>query len=288
MNNQNKSLKECITDARVKGVAIGHFNISNSDGFTAVVNAARELNVPVIIGVSEGERDYIGVNEVSAMVKAYRAHTGHPVFLNADHTYTFERVKEAVDADFDSIIFDGTELPIEQNIKIAKQCVEYAKSKNKDILVEAEIGFIGKSSKVLDTVPDGAGVLTEVNDAVNFVNETGIDLLAPSVGNIHGIVKTGEPALNIARIKEIHDAVNIPLVLHGASGNSNEDIKNAINAGISIVHVNTELRVAYRNGLLEALNAHPDEISPYRYLKGAQSAMQKVVTEKLKLFNKMS
>lgn len=288
MNNQNKSLKEYITDARVKGVAIGHFNISNSDGFTAVVNAAHELNVPVIIGVSEGERDYIGINEIAAMVKAYRDHTGRPVFLNADHTYTFERVKEAIDAGFDSIIFDGTELSVEQNIKITKECIEYAKAKNSEILIEAEIGFIGKSSKILDSIPDGAGVLTEVKDAIQFTQETGVHMLAPSVGNIHGIVKGGEPSLNIQRIKEIHDAVKIPLVLHGASGNSNDDILKAIDAGISIVHVNTELRMAYKNGLIEALSTHPDEISPYRYLKGAQNAMQKVVMEKLKLFNKLN
>jgi fructose-bisphosphate aldolase class II len=113
-------------------------------------------------------------------------------------------------------------------------------------------------------------------------------MLAPAVGNVHGIVKTGEPALNINRIKEIKDSINLPLVLHGASGNSIEDINNAINAGISIIHINTELRVAFKNGLVKSLQEDPDQIAPYKYLKGARNAMQKVVEEKLKLFNKIS
>jgi fructose-bisphosphate aldolase class II len=288
MEIKNKSLREYIQEAEKRGIAIGHFNISNSDGFWAVVLGAKTLNVPVIIGVSEGERDFIGVKEISAMVKTYRESTGQPVFLNADHTYSFDRVKEAVDASFDSVIFDGTELSFEENILITKKCVEYAKSKNADILIEAEIGFIGKSSKILDVIPEGVGKITSIDEAGEFVKATGVDMLAPAVGNVHGIVKTGEPALNINRIKEIKDSINLPLVLHGASGNSIEDINNAINAGISIIHINTELRVAFKNGLVKSLQEDPDQIAPYKYLKGARNAMQKVVEEKLKLFNKIS
>lgn len=280
-----KLLKDCVEDARRKKVAVGHFNISNSDGFWAVVLGAKELNVPVIIGASEGERDFIGKNELAAMVHAYRESTGQEVYLNADHTYSFEKVKEVIDAGYDSVIYDGSALPIEENVKIAKQCVEYARSVNPNIIVESEIGFIGKSSKLLDSVPEGVGRLTEVQEAVDFVNSTGVDMLAPAVGNVHGIVKGGEPALNILRIKEIADSVKTPLVLHGASGNSNEDIVNAIEAGISIIHINTELRVAFKSGLMKSLSKDPDEIAPYKYLKGAREAMQKVVVEKLKLFN---
>lgn len=280
-------LKECIKDARKKGVAIGHFNISNSDGFWAVVLGAKEIGVPVIIGVSEGERDFIGLREVAAMVHAYRDSTGQPVFLNADHTYSFDRVKEAIEAGYDAVIYDGTELPLEENISIAKKCVDYAKKVNPNILIEAEIGFIGKSSKLLDSVPDGVGRLTEVEEAKDFVEQTGVDMLAPAVGNVHGMVKGGEPALNINRIKEISGAVETPLVLHGASGNSVDDIKKAIAAGISIIHINTELRVSYRSGLMKSLQENPDELSPYKYLKGARNAMQKVVEEKLKLFNNL-
>lgn len=288
MNSKNKSLKEYILEAKEKKIAVGHFNISNSDGFWAVVLGAKNVGVPVIIGASEGERDFIGVNELSAMVKTYREHTGQPVFLNADHTYSFDRVKEAVDAGYDAVIFDGTELPIEENIALTKKCVEYAKQTNPNIIVEAEIGFIGKSSKVLESVPDGVGRLTEVSEALDFVKATGVDMLAPAVGNVHGMVKGGEPALNINRIQEISDALQVvPLVLHGASGNSIEDVKAAIVAGISIIHINTELRVAFHSGLVKSLEDNKNEIAPYKYLKGAREAMQKVVEEKLRLFNNL-
>ena len=281
----NKSLREYIIEEKEKGVALGHFNISNSDGFLAVVLGAKAVGVPVIIGVSEGERDFIGVKEVAAMVKTYRESTGRPVFLNADHTYSFDRVKEVVDAGYDAVIFDGTELALEENIQTTKKCVEYAKSVNPNIIVEAEIGFIGKSSKVLDVVPEGVGRLTEVAEAKSFVEETGVDMLAPAVGNVHGIVKGGEPALNIERIKEISNSVAVPLVLHGASGNSIDDIKNSIKAGISVIHINTELRVAFKEGLMKAFHDDPDQVAPYKYLSVAREAMQKVVEEKLKLFN---
>lgn len=287
MTKITPTLEECIRDAQKRKVAVGHFNISNAEGFWAVVLAAKELKVPVIIGVSEGERDFIGVREVAAMVRAYRESTGQPVFLNADHTYSFERIVEVVDAGYDAVIFDGTELPIDTNIQTTKKAIQYAKSKNPSIIFEAEIGFIGKSSKLLDKVPEGVGQLTSPEEALNFVKETGADMLAPAVGNVHGIVKGGEPALNILRIKEISEATGVPLVLHGASGNSNEDVVAAINAGVAVVHVNTELRVAYRSGLMKALQEHPDEVAPYKYLKGARNAMQKVVEEKLRVFNKM-
>lgn len=282
-----KNLKHYVDEAQKSGRAIGHFNISNSDGFWAVVLGAKEVGVPVIIGVSEGERDFIGVMEISAMVKTYRESTGQPVFLNADHTYSFERVKEVVDAGYDAVIFDGTELSFEENVATTKKCVEYARSVNPEILIEAEIGFIGKSSKLLDAVPEGVGKMTSVEEAKGFIEATGVDMLAPAVGNVHGIVKGGEPALNIERIKEIKEATGLPLVLHGASGNSVDDIQKAIEAGISIIHINTELRVAYRSGLIKSLQEDPDQIAPYKYIKGARIAMQKVVEEKLRLFNKM-
>ena len=281
-----KTLHEYIQDAEKKGIAIGHFNISNSDGFWAVVLAAKDLNVPVIIGVSEGERDFIGVREVAAMVRAYRDATGQPVFLNADHTYSFDRVKEVVDVGFDMVIIDGTELSFEDNVAMTKKSVEYAYSVNPNIIVEAEIGFIGKSSKLLDKVPDGVTVTTP-EEAKAFVEATGAHMLAPAVGNVHGIVKGGEPALQIEVIRKIKESAQVPLVLHGASGNSDSDVTAAIDAGISIVHVNTELRVAYRGGIIKSLQENPDEVAPYKFLKGARVAMQKVVEEKLKVFNKI-
>ncbi|MFZ2049092.1 MAG: class II fructose-bisphosphate aldolase [Minisyncoccia bacterium] len=282
-----KTLREYVDEAVQKKVAIGHFNISDSEGFKAVVESAKELKVPVIIGVSEGERDFIGVDEVRAMVDAERFKE-YPIFLNADHTYSVEKVKEAVDAGFDSVIIDGANLSFEENVKLTKEAVIYAKLKNPDILVEAELGFIGQSSKIIDKVPDGVSVETETKpeDAEKFINETGIDMFAPSVGNIHGMVKTGEPKLNIELIKAIHEKIKIPLVLHGASGNSDADIVAAIDAGISIVHINTEIRLAYKHGVEEGVKI--DEAAPYKFMAEGVEKMKKVVTAKLKLFNKIS
>jgi fructose-bisphosphate aldolase class II len=285
------NLREHIEQARKKGIAIGHFNISTLDGIWAVVDAAKGLNVPVIIGVSEGERDYVGVREVAAIVKTIREERGQPIFLNADHTYSFERVKEAIDAGFDAVIFDGAQLSFEENVRIAKKCVEYARASGRDVIVEGELGFIGTSSKVLDEIPAGAVVgeanMTKPEDALRFVTETGVDLLAPAVGNIHGVVRGGDPALNTDRVKEISKAVQIPLVLHGASGNSAEDIAQSVKNGVAIVHVNTELRLAYRSGLMKSLSENPDEVAPYKFLRPAKLAMQKVVEEKLRIVNNL-
>jgi len=285
------TLREHIVSATKNKTAIGHFNVSTLDGVWAVADAAKELGVSVIIGVSEGERDYVGVHEIAAIVKSIRQNRGQDLFLNADHTYSFERVKEAINAGFDSVIFDGAQLSFEENVKITKKCVEYARSVGSkqgcDIMVEGELGFIGTSSKILDAIPKGAVVgdknMTKSEDALQFIKETGIDLLAPAVGNIHGVVVGGDPALNIGRVQAIHEATGIPLVLHGASGNSSEDIRASIKAGVSIVHVNTELRIAYRSGLMKSLSENHDEVAPYKFLKPAKLAMQKVIEEKLKI-----
>ena len=172
------------------------------------------------------------------------------------------------------------ELSFEENIKITKRCVEYAKMVNPEIIVEAELGFIGKSSKILDEIPSGVKIteefLTKAEEAKEFVEKTGVDLIAPAVGNIHGMLRGGkDPALNIERIREIRKSVGVPLVLHGGSGNSADDFTDAISAGVSIVHISTEIRVAYRTALQLSLQENPDEIAPYKYLKEAVKAVEK-------------
>ena len=157
---------------------------------------SKKLNLPVIIGVSEGERDFIGVKQVKALVDTIKSE-GIPIFLNADHTYSVERVKEVVDAGFDAVIIDGAEKSFEENLKMTKESVDYARSKNPEILVEAEIGFIGKSSKLLDEIPEGVEIsentMTKPEEAKEFVKKTGVDLFAPSIGNVHGIIRGATP-----------------------------------------------------------------------------------------------
>jgi fructose-bisphosphate aldolase class II len=269
-------------------VAIGHFNISNLEGFWAVTNAAKNLNLPVIIGVSEGERDFVGIKQIKALVDTMKA-DGRPVFLNADHTYSVDRVKEVVDAGFDAAIIDEAEKSFNENLQLTKAAVDYKNSKNPEIIIEGELGFIGKSSKVLDAIPEGVNftdeMMTKPEEARDFVMQTKVDLFAPAVGNVHGMVKGGDPKLNIGRIKEIKEATGIPLVLHGGSGNTDEEFKQAIQAGISIIHINTEIRLAYKQGLQKSLAEFPEEIAPYKYLKPAIKEMQLVVERRLALFN---
>lgn len=287
-----KTLKQSVLEAREKKVAIGHFNISNLEALWGIFKAAQSLNVPVIIGVSEGERDFVGVKQAVALVKSIREEFDYPIYLNADHTYSFDRVKEAIDAGFDSVIIDGAKLSFEENVKLTKQCVEYAKASGREVLVEAELGYIGQSSKVLDEIPEGVMLdessLTDPVKAKEFVDMTGIDMLAPAIGNFHGMLRGGvDPKLNIERTKEIYETTGIPLTLHGGSGNSEDDFKQAIANGVSIVHINTEIRVAFRDAIKKSLQENPEEVAPYKFLKPGVKAVQEVVEKKLRFFNNL-
>jgi len=285
-----KTLREAVAEAQAKKVAIGHFNVSNLEGVWAVFRAAQALNVPVIIGVSEGERDFVGVSAIAAVVASIREEFDYPIYLNADHSYSFERVKVAIDAGFDAAIIDGTKLSFEDNVAMTKQCVVYARQCGRDVLIEGELGYIGQSSKILDAIPDGVTLdpasLTSPEQAQAFIEATGVDMLAPAVGNIHGMLRGGvDPKLDIELIGQISETTGKPLVLHGGSGNSDDDFRAAIAHGVAIVHINTELRVAYKMGLQKAFADMPDEIAPYKYLAVARDAMHVVVTHKLKVFN---
>lgn len=283
-------LRDYIADAERKGIAIGHFNISNLEALHGVCAAARELKLPVIIGVSEGEREFVGIHEAAALVQTYREKYNQPVFLNADHTYSVEGVKKAIDAGFDAVIFDGVKLSYEDNIIATRECVRYARASGRDVLVEAELGNIGQSSKILDKVPDGVATdekfLTTPEEAKRFVKETGVDLLAPAVGNMHGMLSKGKnPKLNIERISEIRQTCGVPLVLHGGSGTSDSDFQDAIKAGISTIHINTEIRIAFKEALKKALKEQKKEIAPYKFLQPTVDAIKESVKDRLELFN---
>lgn len=220
-----RTLREVIEGARGRGVAVGHFNFSDSTQLSVIAETARELGVPVMVGVSEGERAFIGVAQAAALVGVFRA-KGQEIYLNADHTKTIEGVKEAIDAGFDEVLFDGSKLSVEENIAQAKEAVAYAHASGRDVLIEGELGYIGASSQLLDAIPEGAGLdKTDPVLAERFVRESGVNLLAPSVGNIHGMLKSAQnPALDIPRIGAIAEKAGVPLVLHGASGNTTSKI----------------------------------------------------------------
>jgi ketose-bisphosphate aldolase len=284
------SLRELLQKAEQGGVAIGHFNISDLVLLKAVFAAAREQNVPVLVGLSEGEREFVGTRPIAAFVRSLREEFDFPIFLNADHTHSLAKGVEAAKAGFDSIVFDLSALPFEENVRQTKQAVEALKAIHSDMLVEGEIGDIGTGSEIHEKAPDLSKGLSTPEEAKQFVESTGVDILAPAVGNMHGMLKSmvaGETKkrLDIERIAAIKRAAGVFLTLHGGSGTDDEDFCKAIAAGINIVHINTELRVAWRKGLEQGLAKHPEEVVPYKILPSAVEAVRQVVTSRLKLFN---
>jgi fructose-bisphosphate aldolase, class II len=284
------SLRELLQKAEKGGVAIGHFNISDLVLLKAVFAAAREQNVPVLVGLSEGEREFVGTRPIAAFVRSLREEFDFPIFLNADHTHSLAKGLEAAKAGFDSIVFDLSALPFEENVRQTKQAVEALKAIHPGMLVEGEIGDIGTGSEIHDKAPDLSKGLSTPEEAKQFVESTGVDILAPAVGNMHGMLKSmvaGETKkrLDIERIASIKRAAGVFLTLHGGSGTDDEDFHKAIAAGINIVHINTELRVAWRNGLEQGLAKHPEEVVPYKILPSAVEAVRQLVASRLKLFN---
>jgi fructose-bisphosphate aldolase class II len=286
-----KSLQQILAEADQERVAVGHFNVSDLVALKAVYLAAREVNVPVLVGVSEGERDFIGVHQIAALVRSIREEGGFPIYLNADHTHSIERAREAAEAGFDLVVFDGSALPFEENVALTKQAAIEMKAIHPAILVEGELGFIGSSSSIHDKIPEGMSPLTTPEEASEFVRRTGVDVLAPAVGTMHGMLKSmvsGETKKHVdpAQIAAIKQATRKPLTLHGGSGTDDQGFLEAIEAGITIVHINTELRVAWRRGLETALAGKPGEVVPYKVLPGAVEAVKQVVAARLKLFSK--
>lgn len=277
---------QILKKARGGKYAVGQFNISTDEQIKAIVEVAKDLKSPVIIGTSEGERKFIGIRQAVALVESWREQTNFPIILNADHCKSFESAKEAVDAGYTAVHFDGSGLSFEENVKITKQVVDYAKQKNPELLVEGELGYLRGASEIHEKVEIKPEDLTKPKEVREFVERTGIDSLAIAVGNIHG-VETGmkNPPLYLDRLKEIQQAVpKTFLVLHGGSGTPDEDIKKAIKLGVVKININTELRIAYSEELGETIKEHPEEVKPYKILAPAVEAMKEIVEEKIKLF----
>jgi len=285
-----KPLQQILAEADQQKAAVGHFNISDLVALKAVYLAAREVNVPLLVGVSEGERDFIGVRQIAALVRSLREQNDFPIYLNADHTHSLDKAREAAQAGFDLVVFDGSALPFEENVAKTKQAVSEMKAINPSILVEGELGFIGSSSSIHDKIPEGMSPMTTPEQASEFVRRTAVDVLAPAVGTMHGMLKSmvkGETRKHVdpARIAAIKLATGKPLTLHGGSGTDDQGFLDAIQAGITIVHINTELRVAWRRGLESALAKRPDEVVPYKLLPDVVEAVKQVAYSRLQLFN---
>jgi len=284
------TLRSVLTRLQQQGVALGHFNVSDLVLLKAVVAAAVEDKLPVIVGASEGEREFFGTYELAAIVKVMREERDVPIFLNADHTHSLAKAVEAAKADFDAVVIDFSALPFDANVSRTKETVEAIKAINPTIIAEGEIGNIGTGSEIHETVPDESRYLSTPEESRQFVDSTGIDVLAPAVGNMHGMLESmvqgkTKKHLNIERIAEIKKAAGVFLTLHGGSGTEDGDFVRAIAAGINIIHISTELRVAWRQSLQSSLTRQPDEVVPYKILTPVEEAVKQVVSSRLKLFD---
>ncbi len=271
--------KEMMNKARDGHYAVPHFNINNLEWTRFILEESEAMNSPLILGVSEGAKKYMGgFQTVSAMVKALikDLNITIPVALHLDHGSSVESCKEAIDAGFTSVMFDGSKYSLEENLAMTKEVVAYAKLH--DVSVEAEIGHIGGEE---DGVADELAY-AKVEDAVRLGLESGIDFLAPALGSVHGIYK-GEPKLDFGRMKEIKEKTNLPLVLHGGSGIPDDMIRTGIDCGIAKLNINTELQIAWSKAVRTFLNENVSVYDPRKIIKAGEAAMKETIKDKILL-----
>src|SRR5215472_9075597 len=288
LKSTSNTLRDVLTRLQKEGAALGHFNVSDHVLLKAVIAAGAESKLPVLIGASEGEREFFGARQLAALVNSERQESDFPIFLNADHTHSLAKALEAAKAGFDAVTIDFSALPFEENVARTKEAVQAIKAVSPSILAEGEIGDIGTGSEIKETAQGGR--LSTPAEARQFVEATGIDNLAPAVGNMHGMLKSmvqgkAKKHLDLERIGQIKQASRVFLTLHGGSGTDDEHFRKAIAAGINIIHINTELRVAWRDSLGESLAQDPNEVVPYKILRPVVDAVKQVVSSRLRLFH---
>lgn len=282
--------KYWLQKAKEENFAIGAFNAASIETLKAIVTAAKNQQSPVIIESSHKEVEYFGVRELVGVVRALEQSHGIPIILNLDHSPSFDSCKTAIESGFDYVHFDGGQLPIEENIQIAKEVVKLAHAH--DVLVEGEMDHIEGSSA--DHRKDTEGYRQQMSDfsgftnpenALNFVNNTSVDTFASFVGNRHGLYP-GPKRINLDLLKKIHETIpNTFLSLHGGSGIPESDIKSAIKLGIVKININSELRVAFHDKLKEILmGPEGDEVAIYKIMPSAIDAMRIIVENKIQLF----
>ncbi|MFA5542357.1 MAG: class II fructose-1,6-bisphosphate aldolase [Bacilli bacterium] len=279
------NMTNMLEKAKQGKYAVGQFNINNLEWTKTILGVAEEKNSPVILGVSEGAARYMGgFNTVVGMVKGLMEDMKITVdvAIHLDHGTTFESCKKAIDAGFTSVMIDGSHHPLEENIAITKQVVEYAHSKG--VSVEAELGTVGGQED--DIIGDGIKY-ADKDECVRLVKETNIDFLAPALGSVHGPYK-GEPVLGFKEMEEIKNATNKPLVLHGGTGIDDEKIMRAISLGTAKINVNTECQLEFTRVLRETLAANTEIYDPRKYLGPASKGIAEAVKKKMDVFGSVN
>lgn len=272
---------ELILKNAVRGrYAVGAFNIYNLETLKAVVKAAGEMNSPIILQTTPRTVSQVGEDYISAMTKVAAAEYGIPVILHLDHGDSFEIVVKCIRAGYTAVMIDGSSLPYEDNITLTRKVVELAHSVG--VSVEAELGEVTGVEDDLYLKGD-KGRFTKPEIVPDFIERTGVDSLAVAIGTAHGKYK-GEIKLDFDRLERIRSLVDIPLVLHGASGVPDKDIKKAIKFGINKINIATEIKIAFTETIKGAFKKNQDKIDPRNYLASVEKRIEQIVKNKITLF----
>lgn len=267
---------EMLNNAKKERCAIPHFNINNLEWTKIILEKCEELKIPVILGVSSSAAKYMGgwyvcYSIVSSLIKDLNLTI--PICLHVDHG-TKEDCIEAIESGFTSVMIDGSKFELAENIRITKEVVEFAHSKN--VSVEAEIGTIDLAEKKEENCAD-------INECIRLCEEANIDALAPAIGNAHGIY-IEKPKLNFELLGEINDRIKVPLVLHGGSGITNNELKKLIQAGISKVNINTDLQLVWKKAVIKYIENNRDIYDPRKIIYSGKDEMNKKIEELVDLF----
>ncbi len=271
---------DMLQKAKEEHYAVPHFNINNLEWTKYILEECNKLNIPVIIGVSEGATKYMGgFIAVSSMVRGMieSLSINIPVCIHLDHGSTYENCVSAINAGFTSVMIDASKHPLEENISITKKVVEYAHARG--VSVEAEVGHIGGTE---DNIT-GKSLNATLDDCIKLYEATGIDSLAPALGSVHGFYK-GEPNLDFITMKSINEALPIPLVLHGGSGIPEDKIKTAISCGISKVNINTELQSVWSRALRKYLSENETVYDPRKIIGSGEQAIKDEIDKIVTIF----
>jgi len=276
--------KEMLKDAQKGRYGIGAFNANNMEIIQAIIETAEEEKAPVILQASQGAIKYAGLDMIVAIVKVMAEKAKIPVALHLDHGTDYYQNIKCLRAGFTSLMYDGSKLPFDENVEMTKKVVEMAHAC--DIPVEAELGQIGKMGDsdepgvALERVKESMAVPEE---AAKFVELTGIDFLAAAVGTIHGC-RTPFAKLDIPRIERIRELTGVPLVLHGASGANDEEVKKGIAAGICKINIDTRIRMKFTEKMGEIIRTNPEEIDPRKILGPAKDAAKEIIRDRMRVF----
>ena len=269
--------EELLKKANDEGYAVGAFNVENMEMVQAVIKACEELNAPAILQTTPSTVKYAGLEMFVAMVAAEAKKASVPIALHLDHGNSFELAMQALRLGYTSIMIDGSKLELDKNIELSKRVADACRPSG--VPVEAELGKVGGKEDDMSCDDPGS---TEVDDAIRFVNETGVTSLAVAIGTAHGIYK-GVPKLDMDRLSEIKKVISIPLVLHGASGVPDDAVRECIKRGISKVNFATELRIAFSDGIKEYLQANPDTFDPKKYCAAGSAKVTELVKAKIRV-----